>query len=151
MNPDRARPRPESVPDPHLEQCNYNWTVGSSDFTRSLCFMWFWFGLEILRLVYKKAFNKILNAFYLIWPFNFKKIAPSLYKSWKKFLQNWMQRYQNKQNFALISKMCRTLASFFKFLKNQFICKFFSLLLCLRLLHIFEIGAKFVTTAIWHA
>jgi hypothetical protein len=31
-------------------------TVGSSDFPISLCFMEFWFGLEIRRLVYKKAF-----------------------------------------------------------------------------------------------
>ncbi len=47
--------------------------LGPSDFPRSLCFMWFWFGLEILRLVYKKAFFKILNGFYLIWGFNFQK------------------------------------------------------------------------------
>jgi hypothetical protein len=32
--------------------------LGSSDFPRSLCFMWFWFGLEILRLVYEKRFLK---------------------------------------------------------------------------------------------
>ncbi len=31
--------------------------------------MCFWFGFEIIRLVYKKAFFKILNSFYLIWPF----------------------------------------------------------------------------------
>jgi hypothetical protein len=42
--------------------------------------MSFWFGLEILRLVYKKGFFKVLNSFYLILPFNFKKIAPSLIK-----------------------------------------------------------------------
>ena len=30
-------------------------TVGSSDFPRSLCCMRFWFGLEIIRLVYKKS------------------------------------------------------------------------------------------------
>jgi len=42
--------------------------VGSSDFPGSLCFICF--GLEILRLVCKKAFYKILNGFYLIWAFN---------------------------------------------------------------------------------
>ncbi len=55
-----------------------------SDFPRSLCFMWFWFCLEILRLVYKKALFKILNGFYLIWPFNFQKNSTVPYKSWKK-------------------------------------------------------------------
>ena len=67
-------------PDPFWDQCR----LGSSDFPRSLCFMWFWFGLEILRLVYKKAFFKILNGFYLIWPFNFQKNSTVPYKSWKK-------------------------------------------------------------------
>jgi hypothetical protein len=38
-------------------------------FRNSICFMCFWFGLEILRLVYKKVFYEILNGFYLIWPF----------------------------------------------------------------------------------
>ncbi len=57
------------------------YTVGSSDFPRSLCFMWFWFGLEILRQVYKKAFFKILKSFYLIWPFNFQKNSTVTYKS----------------------------------------------------------------------
>ncbi len=60
----------------------YCWK-GSSDFPRSLCFMWFWFGLEILRLVYKKAFFKILIGFYLIWAFNFQKTSTVLHKSWK--------------------------------------------------------------------
>ncbi len=46
--------------------------------------MWFWFGLEILRLVYKKKFFKIFNGFYLIWAFNFKKTAPSLMRVEKK-------------------------------------------------------------------
>ncbi len=38
-----------------------HWTVGpviSTFFRSSLCFMYFWFGLEILRLVYKKTFLK---------------------------------------------------------------------------------------------
>jgi hypothetical protein len=45
--------------------------------------MCFWFGLEILRLVNKKVFFKILNGFYLL--------------------------YQKKRNFALISKMRKSL------------------------------------------
>ncbi len=60
-----------------------NCRLESSDFPRSLCFMWF-FGLEILRLVYKKAFFKILISFYLIWAFNFQKNSTVPYKSWKK-------------------------------------------------------------------
>ncbi len=47
--------------------------------------MWFWFGLEILRLVYKKACLKILNGFYLIWAFNFQKNSTVPYKSWTFF------------------------------------------------------------------
>jgi hypothetical protein len=47
--------------------------------------MWFWFGLEILRLVYNKAFLKILIGFYLIWAFTFQKNSTTPYKSWKKF------------------------------------------------------------------
>ncbi len=39
--------------------------VNLTFFRNSTCFMWFWFGLEILRLVYKKEFFKILNGFYL--------------------------------------------------------------------------------------
>jgi hypothetical protein len=35
-------------------------------FRNSICFMCFLFGLEILRLVYKKEFFEILNGFYLI-------------------------------------------------------------------------------------
>ncbi len=42
-------------------RCVYWW---SSDLPRSLCFMWFWFGLEILR-----RFFKILNGFYFVWSF----------------------------------------------------------------------------------
>ena len=48
--------------------------------------MWFWFGLEILRLVYKKAFFKVLIGFYLIWTFNFQKNSTVPYKSWNFFL-----------------------------------------------------------------
>ncbi len=46
--------------------------------------MWFWFGLEILRLVYKKAFVKILIGFYLIWAFTFQKNSTFPFKSKKK-------------------------------------------------------------------
>ncbi len=120
--------------------------------------MWFWFGLEIQRLVYKKAFFKILNGFYLLWPFNFQKIAPSLIRVEKNFFKIGCKVYK-KRNFELISKMCRTLVSrssqrfflrkalfckFSKSLKSQFFCKiFFSCLPKSRLLHIFEISPKF--------
>ncbi len=79
-------------------------TLGSSDFPRSLCFMWFWFGLEIIRLVYKKAFFKILISFYLIWAFNFQT------NSTVPFFEIGRVGFQKKRNFVLISKMCRNLA-----------------------------------------
>ncbi len=63
--------------------CLLDFVLGSSNFPRSLCFLWFWVGLEILGLVLKKCFF-YSNSFYLIWPFNFQKIAPSISKSWKK-------------------------------------------------------------------
>ncbi len=82
-------------------------TLGSSDFPRSLCFMWFWFGLEILRLVYKKAFCEI--SYLSFYPS--KKTAPSLIKVEKNFFEIGRAGYQKKRNFALISKMIRSLAS----------------------------------------
>jgi hypothetical protein len=52
--------------------------LGSIDFDiffrNSICFIYFWFGLEILRQVYKKAFFEILNSFYIIWPFVLQKM-----------------------------------------------------------------------------
>ncbi len=59
--------------------------VGSSDFLRSLCFVWFWFGLKILRLVYKKAFFKTLNGSILFDFLTSKKIASSLIRVFKKY------------------------------------------------------------------
>ncbi len=119
----------------HHEESPTQWVflaciLGSSAFPRSLCFMWFWFGLEILRLVYKNAFFKILIGFYLIWAFNFQNNSTVSTKSWKKnFFKIWRAGYQKKQNFALISKMCRTLASKssqrFFLRKIQFFCKIF--------------------------
>ncbi len=42
-------------------------------FRNSICFMCFSFGLEILRLVYKKGFFEILKGIYPNWPFIFRK------------------------------------------------------------------------------
>ncbi len=86
------------IPLPWLLLRNY-YLIGSSDFPRSLCFMWFWFSLEILRLVYKSIF-KILNGFYLIWAFNFQKTAPSLIRVLKKFLRNWPCRVSKQAEFC---------------------------------------------------
>jgi hypothetical protein len=115
--------------------------VGSSDFPRSLCFMWFWFGLEILRLVCKKAFFKILNGFYLIWAFNFQKNSTVPYKSWKKIssklgakgikrseILRWFQkcvelmRQEVPKDFFSEKWIC---AKFSESLKIQFFCKIF--------------------------
>jgi hypothetical protein len=63
--------------------------------------MRFWFGLEILRLAYKKVFFKILNSFYQL--FTSKKIAPTLIKVEKKISSKLGAKgYQKKQNFTLI-------------------------------------------------
>jgi hypothetical protein len=99
----------ESSTSPHVH-C----TVGSSDlafFRNSICFMCFWFGLEkILRIVYKKVFLELLNSFYLIWPFILRKKQRRPLKELKNFFfEIGRAGYQKKRNFALISKMCRSL------------------------------------------
>ena len=119
--------------------------------------MWFWFGLEILRLVYKKAFFKILNGFYLIWPFNSKKNSTIPYKSWKKFLQSCTQKVSKEAEFCADfknvqkSRVWQEGKLFFlnwifrdleNFAKNHFSEKK-SLGNSWRKRHIFEISAKF--------
>jgi hypothetical protein len=52
--------------------------------------MCFWFGIEILRLVYKK-------------------VALPLIRVEKKFFKTGRKGYQKKRNLALISKMCKSL------------------------------------------
>ncbi len=54
-------------------------------FRNSICFMCFWFGLEILRLVYKKASWNIerFQSYLTFCPL--KKVAPPLIKVEKKF------------------------------------------------------------------
>ncbi len=74
-------------------------TIGSNDFAIFKKFNKlhvFWFGLEILKLVNKKAFFEILNGFYLIWPFIlwkksrvWQKGKRFLQKNWTKFLGTW--------------------------------------------------------------
>jgi hypothetical protein len=112
-------------------------TVGSSDFPRSLCFMWFWFGLEILRPVYKKRFFKYWSVSILFELLTFKKTTPSLIRVVKNFfvqdikksrISRWFQKcvellrqevpkdlFSGKQFFAKFSKS----------LKIKFFCKNF--------------------------
>jgi hypothetical protein len=69
------------------------WREGSSDFDIFLKFNIlhvFWFGLEILRLVYKKAFFKNCTVSIFFNPP--KKVALPLIRPLKKFLQNSPQR-----------------------------------------------------------
>jgi hypothetical protein len=87
--------------------------------------MCFWFGLEILRLVYKKAFFKYLTVSILFDLLSSKKSSTAPEKSKKKFFKIVPKGYQNKQNFALISKMCRNLEfskreKFFFYRKTDF-------------------------------
>ncbi len=69
--------------------------------------MSFWLGLEILRLVYKKAFLEKSNGFYCIIfdLLSSRNISIALLKSWKKnFFKIVCKMYQKKHNFALVSK-----------------------------------------------
>ncbi len=76
------------------------YTVGSSDFPRSLSFMWFLFRLEILRPVYKKCFKKYWMVSILFDLLTSKKTAPSLIQVETKFLQNWAQRISKEAEFC---------------------------------------------------
>jgi hypothetical protein len=82
--------------------------LGSSDFGIFLEIQYasfvlcFWFGLEILRLVYKQAFCNILNDFYLICPFILRKSIIPPYTSYTNFYKIVRKGYQKKRNFALI-------------------------------------------------
>ncbi len=62
-------------------------------FRNSICFMCFWFGLDILRLVYKKRvfwnIERFLSYLTLYPP---KKGALALISVEKKFLRNWLYR-----------------------------------------------------------
>jgi hypothetical protein len=66
-------------------------------FRNSIFFMCFWFGLEILRLVYKRAFFLNIERFlsYLTF-YPQKKTATPLIRVEKKFLQNSPQRAQKE-------------------------------------------------------
>ncbi len=134
--------------------------LGSSDFPRSHCFMWFWFGLEILRLVYKKAFFKYWAVSILFDLLTSQKNSTIPHKSWKKIsskldakgikrsgILRWFQNYvellhQEVPKYFFSEK--RLFPNFHKSLKIQFFCKiFFPFCQYSRLLHIFEMGAKF--------
>jgi hypothetical protein len=66
-----------------------------------ICFMCFWFGLEILRLVYKKSvfwnIEQFLSYFTFYPP---KKCSAAPFKSWKKILPNWLYRISNEAKFC---------------------------------------------------
>ncbi len=79
--------------------------IESSDFDifleNSICFMCFWFGLEILRLVYLKSVFWNIERFLSYWTFYPpKKVALPLIKCWKKFLQNWANRVSKEVEFG---------------------------------------------------
>ncbi len=74
--------------------------------------MCFWFGLEMLRLVYKKAFLKYWTITYYCILFDLlssEKSSIALYKSFKKFLQNWAYRVSKEAKFCPDFKMCKSL------------------------------------------
>ena len=70
-------------------------------FRNSICFMCFWFGREILRLVYKKVFLKYWTVSILFELLSFGKSSTAPYKSWKKNVcKIGRAGYQKKRNCA---------------------------------------------------
>jgi hypothetical protein len=69
-------------------------------FRKSICFICVWLGLEILRLVYKKAFYKNIVGFlsYLTF-YPQKKVAPALIRGEQKFLQKG-EKINRKTDFS---------------------------------------------------
>ncbi len=122
--------------------------------------MWFWLGLEILRLVYKKRFFLILISFYLIWAFNYQKHSTITYKSWKKIssklgvqgikrsgILRWFTKFVELLRQEVSKDFFSEKSFFWKIFqvpKNSvFLLKIFSLLPNSRLLHFFEISAQY--------
>ncbi len=70
-------------------------------FRNPICFMCFWFGLEILRLVYKKRVFWNIEWFlsYLTF-YPPKKVILSLMRAEKKILQNWAYRVSKEAEFC---------------------------------------------------
>ncbi len=90
--------------------------VGSRNFPRSLCFMWFCFGLEILRLVYKKVFYfKYWSVSILFDLLASKKTAPSLIRDEKKISSKLGAKGIKKSG-----KFC----AYFKNVQNSYVKKF---------------------------
>ncbi len=129
-------------------------------FRNSICFMCFWFGLEILRLVYKKAFFWNIERFlsYLTF-YTPKKVALPLIRVEKKCLRNRAYRVSKEAEFCadfknrLKSRVCQKekknyrkteILGTWKILqKIVFLRKNLWDILDARVLHIFEISAKF--------
>jgi hypothetical protein len=63
--------------------------------------MCFWFGLETLRIVHKKAFLlKYWMVFTLFDLLSCRKISTAPYKSWKNFFWNSLQRVLKEAQFC---------------------------------------------------
>ncbi len=108
-------------------------------FRNSICFMCFRFGLEILRQVYKKCFLKYGTVSILLDLLSPKNLGLPLIRVEKKFLQNWAYRVWNKK-FLQKNWIFRDLENCAKI---GFLRKNLWELLDARVLHIFEISAKF--------
>ncbi len=116
-------------------------------FRNTICFLCFWFGLDILRLVYKKVLFEILNGFYLILPLSFEKSSAAPYRGWKK--AEFCADFKNVQKSRVWQKRKNFLQKNWFFgtwnilQKIVFLRKNLWQLLGARVLHIFEISAKF--------
>jgi hypothetical protein len=71
-----------------------------------MCFL---FGLEILRLVYKKRFGNIEWSLWFLTFYPPKKVAPPLKRVEKNFFEIGLKGHQKKR-IVLISKMCEVLS-----------------------------------------
>ncbi len=124
-------------------------------FRNSICFMCFWFGLEIQRLVYyKKSVFKYCTVSIFLDLLSSKKSSTAPYKSWKQFLQNSPERVPEEVEFCADFKNVLSLAKgkknfteklIFQALLQKSVFLRINLweLLDARDLHILEISVKF--------
>ncbi len=81
-------------------------------FRNSICFMCFWFGLEILRLVYKKVFFENWTVSILFDLLSFEKSTTAPYKSWKKnYFKIGRAGYLNRSGILRWFKKCAEVSS----------------------------------------
>ena len=82
--------------------------------------MCFWFGLEILRLVYKKCFLKYWTVSILFDLFTFEKSSAAPYESWKKISSKLGVQSIKRSGILRWFQKCAEVSSLAKERKNFF-------------------------------